>query len=44
MKEVKSTVGFPKLSEDWWAVGVGFLLILLATLGILGPNGIPIGF
>ncbi len=32
------------LSEDWWAVIVGFLLILLAVLGLLGKNGLMITF
>lgn len=34
---------FP-LNEDWWAVIVAFLLILLAALGILGKQGISIPF
>jgi hypothetical protein len=33
-----------KLSEDWLAVLVAFGLIVLATLGVLGPAGIPIAF
>lgn len=33
-----------KLNEDWLAVILAFLLILLATLGVLGKNGIPISF
>ncbi len=32
------------LSEDWWAVIVGFLLILLAALGLLGKTGLMITF
>jgi hypothetical protein len=33
-----------QLSEDWWSVILAFLLILLAAVGILGKNGIPIKF
>ncbi len=33
-----------KLNEDWLAVLLAFLLILLATLGVIGKNGIPIAF
>lgn len=33
-----------KLSEDWLAVLLAFLLILLATLGVLGKNGLNIFF
>lgn len=32
------------LNEDWWAVIVAFLLILLAALGLLGENGLSIPF
>ncbi len=32
------------LSEDWWAVIVAFVLILLAVLGLLGKNGLMITF
>jgi hypothetical protein len=32
------------LNEDWWSVILAFLLILLAAVGILGKNGIPIKF
>ena len=32
------------LTEDWWAVIVAFILILLAVLGILGKNGLMITF
>jgi hypothetical protein len=32
------------LSEDWLAVIAAFVLILLAAIGILGKNGIPISF
>ena len=34
----------PSLSEDWWAVIVAFLLILLAVVGLLGKNGLMISF
>jgi hypothetical protein len=33
-----------KLNEDWLAVILAFLLILLATIGVLGKSGIPISF
>ncbi len=33
-----------KLNEDWLAVILAFLLILLAAVGVLGKNGIPISF
>ena len=33
-----------KLSEDWLAVLLAFLLILLAALGVLGPSGLAITF
>ena len=32
------------LSEDWWAVIVGFVLILLVILGLLGKTGLMITF
>jgi hypothetical protein len=32
------------LSEDWWAVIFAFVIILLAAVGILGKNGLPISF
>ncbi|HTX90208.1 MAG TPA: hypothetical protein VMC09_03240 [Anaerolineales bacterium] len=32
------------LSEDWWAVIVAFILILLAVIGILGKHGLNIIF
>ncbi len=32
------------LSEDGWAVVIAFVLILLAVLGVLGANGLPISF
>jgi hypothetical protein len=32
------------LSEDWWAVIISFILILLAVLGVLGKNGLMITF
>jgi len=30
------------LKEDWLAVVISFLLILLAVIGLLGPNGLNI--
>ena len=33
-----------KLNEDWLAVIVAFLLIVLAAVGVLGKTGIPITF
>jgi hypothetical protein len=33
-----------RLSEDWWAVIIAFVLILLATLGWLGEGGLMIKF
>jgi hypothetical protein len=35
---------FSSLTEDWWAVIVAFILILLAVLGVLGKNGLLITF
>jgi len=39
-----SSGGSGRLSEDWLVVIIGFVLILLAVLGLLGPAGLPIGF
>ncbi len=33
-----------KLSEDWLAVILAFGLILLATIGLLGENGLMISY
>jgi hypothetical protein len=33
-----------KLNEDWLAVLIAFTLIVLATVGVLGKNGLPISF
>jgi hypothetical protein len=33
-----------KLSEDWLSILIAFFVILIATLGLLGPNGIQITF
>jgi hypothetical protein len=33
-----------KLAEDWWAVLIAFLLILLAVLGVLGEGGLAVKF
>ncbi len=30
--------------EDWWAVIVAFVLVLLAAIGILGERGLMIKF
>ena len=32
------------LSEDWLAVLIAFILILLSVIGLLGPNGLKIVF
>ena len=32
------------LNEDWWAVILAFVLILLAVVGVLGANGLNITF
>jgi hypothetical protein len=32
------------ISEDWWAVIAAFFIILLATIGVLGEQGIMIKF
>lgn len=40
---IKSQVHFP-FNEDWLSVLLAFLLILLAAVGVLGENGIKIGF
>jgi len=41
MPDKKSVIS---LSEDWWAVIIAFILILLAVLGVLGKNGLMITF
>ena len=33
-----------QLTEDWWSVIIAFILILLAAIGLFGPNGLPITF
>ena len=33
-----------KINEDWLAVALAFLLILLAAIGVLGKNGLSIPF
>ncbi|MFH1524870.1 MAG: hypothetical protein ABIF04_07870 [Chloroflexota bacterium] len=33
-----------KISEDWWAVIVAFILIFFAAVGLLGKSGLPIVF
>jgi hypothetical protein len=32
------------INEDWLAVLLAFLVILLCTIGIFGPQGWPISF
>lgn len=32
------------ISEDWWAVIVAFILILLIAVGLLGKGGLPVAF
>jgi hypothetical protein len=32
------------IPEDWLAVLLAFILIVLAALGLLGQNGLPITF
>jgi len=32
------------LSEDWLAVILAFVLILLAAVGVLGKTGLPVTF
>jgi hypothetical protein len=32
------------LSEDWWAVIIAFILILLSVIGLLGKSGLMIKF
>jgi hypothetical protein len=32
------------ISEDWWAVIVAFVLILLTAIGLLGKSGLRIIF
>lgn len=39
----KSPAGL-KLTEDWLSVLIALFIILIATLGLLGPNGIHITF
>ncbi len=34
----------PRLNEDWLAVILAFVLILLAALGLLGEGGLVIPF
>lgn len=33
-----------KLTEDWLSVLIALFILLIATLGLLGPNGINITF
>lgn len=41
MKDKKITF---MLSEDWWAVIIAFILILLSAIGVLGESGLLIKF
>ena len=34
----------PRISEDWLAVLIATLLIILSTIGVLGENGLNIHF
>jgi hypothetical protein len=40
----KKTVANLKINEDWLSVLIALVIILIATLGLLGPNGIHITF
>lgn len=39
-----ASIKFIAIKEDWLAVILAFLLILLSALGVLGPHGIKITF
>lgn len=42
---LKTTPTAPqKLNEDWLAVLIAFVLILLSVIGLFGPHGINIVF
>jgi hypothetical protein len=43
-EDKRSTSSNSRLSEDWLAVLIAFLFILLATIGLLGPAGIQITY
>lgn len=34
----------PRLTEDWLAVILAFLIILLSAIGVLGENGLVIPY
>ena len=34
----------PRISEDWLAVIIAFILILLSVVGVLGENGLMIQY
>ncbi len=48
MNKEQSNVGEsearPRLNEDWLAVILAFLIILLSALGVLGKNGLMIPY
>jgi hypothetical protein len=33
-----------KVNEDWFAVIIAFILIVLSAIGLLGENGIVVSF
>jgi hypothetical protein len=45
-KPTSPTIHPPRrgFNEDWLAVLLAFLVILLSTIGIFGPQGWPISF
>jgi len=43
-KTPKRTLAALKINEDWLSVIIALFVILLAAVGLLGPNGIHITF
>lgn len=41
---IRQRMMISSIPEDWLAVILAFLLILLSAIGLLGPNGIKITF